>query len=232
MLLRSLRMFLSSWIALWVITSYLVTAQIDQCVNECANYNSILDGCQHDADVYSAYKSCVCNDGNFQTYVQQCIACEGPNSNPATFQQNCKDVPPDCTVACSSFGLIISSCGDTSAPGYEDCVCGSAYDTTYTTTFNQAFTDCVNCATNGGIAAEWEARCCASKRGCNGMSPEASAAAATIKPTTTSPSQASNTLLATVSTSSGSALNSKDIHALGTRWTHVLTAFLFELFWI
>jgi len=170
--------------ALWAPTTIL--AQTDSCQNTCGPYNDILDNCQVDADVNSAYLDCVCNDPNFQTANGACVSCEGAGSAPAKFQQNCKKVPPDCTVACSLFSQILTGCGDASGSGFANCVCGSAYDTVYTTTFNEAFTDCVTCENGGGQAADWEQTCCNQGHGCIGID-VAAGTSATLPATLTTP---------------------------------------------
>ena len=169
--------------ALWTPTAIL--AQTDSCQNTCEPYNNILVNCQVDADVNSAYLDCVCNDPNFQTANGACVSCEGAGSAPAKFQQNCKSVPPDCNVGCNLFSQILSGCGDPSGSGYTACVCGSAYDTVYTTTFNQAFTDCVTCENGGGQAADWEQTCCNQGHGCNGIEVAGSTSATSTATLTT-----------------------------------------------
>lgn len=112
-----------------------------------------------------------------------CITCEGTNSKPYQFQQTCKTVAPDCTTACSGYGLLVQSCGDTSNPGFGACICAGAYDPTYTTTFGEDFQSCVACENGGGQAADWEAYCCVNGHGCIGTSTAASSGASTIQPT-------------------------------------------------
>jgi hypothetical protein len=214
-------------LAALTIVSALAEAQVDQCQSNCLAYNNILVGCQHDRDVTSAYQSCICNDSRFSAAISQCVACEGTNSPAYTQQQQCKTVAPDCTVACSQFSLAISGCGSS-----RDCVCSGAYDLTYTTTFNQAFRDCVTCNNGGGIASDWEAICCATGHGCNGMSPQASAALATIKLATTARPTAtggSQTTAVPTSTSSGFARAVKNVHASAMGWTQLFAGILLGL---
>lgn len=209
-----------------------IAGQSDGCSSSCSDYNSILEGCQGDSD--SDYDSCVCNDPNFQPYVNECIACEGTGSDPYQFQQNCKKVPPDCTVACQGFALILQGCGDTSAPGFGQCVCSGAYDETYTTTFNQDFQDCVSCENGGGQAADWEAYCCAHDDGCNGASPAASSEAATIlvspTTTTTTPGPLPTPTTPLPTTPSGGAAGDRPLGAVGLGLGHVLLNALIAIF--
>lgn len=169
------------------------------CDASCNDYNSILVNCNHDAPQQDVYNSCVCNSDNFTPYVDECIACTGDDSAPAKFKNTCNSVPPDCNLACQGFGLTLKNCGDTSDPGFRQCVCSGAYDAWYTNTFNQDFQGCATCENGGGQAAQWEAYCCELTKNCNGMSPEASAALASgsVQPTGTgtnnNESQPSNT---------------------------------------
>lgn len=186
------------------------------CSNSCSNYESILLGCQSDAGQENIYKSCVCNDPNFSSSVQDCISCEGTDSAPYQFYQNCKSVKPDCTVACSQFEMIVQSC-DPGSSNYESCMCSSAYDAQYTTTFNQAFKTCATCEYGGGQAADWEARCCANGKGCLGISPQASREAATM------PSSSSARPSATSSPSTGAAPRSEtSLNVFGIGWIQLL----------
>lgn len=204
----------------WTTASAPPSPSSSACFSSCQNYQSILLGCQHDAGQYNVYKSCVCNDVNFQSYSQECVDCEGAGSAPAQFQQNCKGVVPDCSIACSLFGDILSGCGDPSSSGYEACVCGGAYDPTYTTTFNQAFNDCVVCENGGGHAAEWEQKCCAAGYGCNGLP----SGLAPSGPTPSGPSHTNPGPMQS-STSSGFAMGKMD----GLGWTHLLAGFALGL---
>jgi hypothetical protein len=196
-----------AWVpALLLLTISTQVAGQDECADSCSDYNSILVGCQSDSG--PDYDSCVCNDPNFQSYVDECIACEGTDSDPYQFQQNCKSVPPDCTSACQGFSIILEDCGDTSDPGFGSCVCSGAYDETYSNTFNEDFQDCVTCENGGGQAADWEAYCCASTGNCNGMSPAASSEAATIQVSSTTTAPVSTTtqpVPVPTATSSGAA---------------------------
>ena len=175
------------------------TAQ-DDCDEPCNDYNNILVGCNFEADQEDVYLSCVCNDSTFGTSIDACISCVGTDSNAEAFKKACKKVPADCTSACQEFGSILSNCGDTSDPGYADCICSGAYDEQSSNTFNEQFMDCVNCENGGGIASYWESYCCATTGGCNGMSSEASQGVKSIKATLTT-SQPAPTTAAALSTS-------------------------------
>ena len=155
------------------------------CSTQCNDYNTILIDCEVDNDSNTDYNNCVCNDPNFKTTNAACVACYGPGSAPFQFQQACKAVPPDCTVACWSFGLIIQGCAD--ERDQTSCVCSGAYDIQYPDTFNQAFSDCVLCENGGGVAAGWESTCCSAHYGCNGLSSTNSIGVATSPPPTSRP---------------------------------------------
>jgi len=188
----------------FLLSTSLVIAQVDQCQDACSNYQTILDGCQHDAGDESIYLSCVCNDDNFSSSNAACVQCEGTGSAPDQFRSNCAKVAPDCTVACSSFSTIVESCGDPSdTANFENCMCSSAYDLQNTDTFNQAFNDCAQCASGGGQALDWEQRCCAAGHGCNGLASAASSGGSS--PTTTTGNGGSS---ASTSTNSGGSDNS------------------------
>ncbi|EPS45541.1 hypothetical protein H072_428 [Dactylellina haptotyla CBS 200.50] len=137
----------------------------DACADACANYQTLLEFCQHDAGQEAIYLDCVCNDLSFANSNAACVACEGAGSAPDQFRQNCKSVPQDCTQACQLFSGIISGC----TAGDASCVCAGAYDATYPNTFNQAFNDCAQCENGGGTVGSWEQRCCSLTGGCNGI---------------------------------------------------------------
>jgi len=81
----------------------------DPCYNTCLPYNNVLDSCLHDDTSNSAYNYCVCNADGFAASNAACVACTGVGSAPYQFQQACKSVVKDCTVACVCRDFIICS---------------------------------------------------------------------------------------------------------------------------
>ncbi|KAF2095855.1 hypothetical protein NA57DRAFT_58924 [Rhizodiscina lignyota] len=177
-----------------LLSSPLAKSQSDDCSDACSNYNDLLDSCEHDEDDHSVYMSCVCNDATFSSSNAACVQCEGTGSAPDKFRSNCQSVAHDCTVACSQFGDIVDSCGDPSdASAFESCMCGSAYDVTYSNTFNEAFNDCASCASGGGQALDWEQKCCAATNNCNGMASGAASSGGSAASSTTGGSGSATT---------------------------------------
>ncbi|CAF9927371.1 MAG: hypothetical protein GOMPHAMPRED_004376 [Gomphillus americanus] len=173
---RSSFLLLFSVISLLSITS----AQGSGCDNPCYDYNQILDSCIHDGFGSSSYYSCVCNSDNFNSTVQECIACTGTGSAAADTLNKCQTVAPDCNVACYEYSQILAGCGDASSSGFNNCVCSAAYDINNGGVFNQQIIDCVNCENGGGAAEATEAYCCAHGFGCQGASAQASSDAAAM----------------------------------------------------